>query len=296
MKFSMGKALLIIVISTLLISGSTFGTFLYYRHFREVQRSDPSNHIVAVVQTSPHAEGLKTSYLAELMGLSVDQPRNLFQFRTSDAVKQLLASPVIKEASVRKIRPGTVHVDYVARKPIAYLGDYVNAAMDGEGTVFPFKPFYSPKRLPELYLGLWNSTLEEGALHWGETIRGKEIELAYQLLDEVPAYLPEKETLLRIDVSHAFSQSDGQREIVLILEERVTRNVEGRTVQCIYPRIIRMRPDTYAKQLGHYQALSRYFGRKGLEVPKGGEGAVWRSKTVIVDMRLSDLAFFVEES
>jgi hypothetical protein len=293
MKFTLGKALLIIVISTLLISGTTFGAVLYYRHFREMQRNDPSYHIVAVVQTSPHVEGLKTSYLAELMGLSVDQPRNLFQFRTSDAVKQLLASPVIKEATVRKIRPGTVHVDYVARKPIAYLGDYVNAALDSERTVFPFKPFYSPKRLPELYLGEGSSPAS--ALQWGEKIGGKEIELAYQLLDEVPAYLPERETLLRIDVSHAFAQSDGQREIVLLLEERVTRHVEGRTVQCIYPRIIRMRPDTYINQLKNYQALSTHFV-KSLAVPKNREGAVWRSKALIIDMRLSDLAFFVEES
>src|SRR5690606_28774117 len=109
-----------------------------------------------------------------------DHPKNLYSFNTEEAVQKLLHLPVIKEAKIRKIRPGTIHVDYALRKPIAYLADYSNTAIDASGTIFSFKPFYTPKKLPEIYLG---EEEEDKPLVWGNIVEGERKELAFALYE-----------------------------------------------------------------------------------------------------------------
>lgn len=291
------KALLIIALSTLTISGSCYAVLHYVKHLREKQRNDPAYNIVAIVQTSPHAQGLKTSYLAEVLGLSADRPGNLFQFSSVEGGRKLLESPVIKSATVRKIRPGTLHIDYELRKPIAYCGDYLNMAIDADGVVFPINPFFTPKLLPEIRLGdgfSCNSSKGKEVV-WGGVVEGAAKELAFTLLEEVPKALEQGTVLLGIDVSRAFAPSDGQREIILRLEDRVTRAGSGQTVQCHYPRIVRLRPETYRKQLDNYRRLSTHLRERERNGAMPHLGAVYRTKQVIVDMRLSELAFFSEE-
>ena len=152
-KLHLRKALLWILLSVFFITGSSAAALVYFQYVREKQKLDPANNIVAIVQTSSDVEGLRTVYLAELLNLSVDRPTNLYSFNSKEARQKLLSSPLIKDANVRKIRPGTCHVDYTLRKPIAFIGDYTNTAIDANGVVFPFKPFFTPKILPSLYLG-----------------------------------------------------------------------------------------------------------------------------------------------
>ncbi len=40
------------------------------------------------------------------------------------------------------------------RTPYAYIGEFANTAIDKEGYLFPFRPFFTPKNLPILYIGL----------------------------------------------------------------------------------------------------------------------------------------------
>jgi hypothetical protein len=291
------KALLLIGLSTLVITGSCAGFMLYMQHHREKQWGDPAYNIVALVQTSPHVQGLKTSYLAELLGLSVDRPGNLFLFSSSEATNKLMASPVIKAAKVRKIRPGTIHVDYELRKPIAYLGDYRNAAIDRDGVVFPFKPFYSPKRLPQIRLGVGDDAREEGGeqLFWGGTVSGMKRDLALTLLKEAPDALDAGSTLLTIDVSKADAPSDGQREIILTIEDKMTKLVGNQSIQCIYPRLLRLRPESCRQQLANYRALGRYLRNRDKQATVEPQGTFWRAKPVVIDMRLSELAFISDD-
>ena len=288
------KALLIIALTTLLITGSCYAGLLYIQHMRDNQRNDPAYDIVALVQTSPHVQGVKTAYLVELLGLSIDRPTNLFRFSSSEATDKILKSPVIKQAKVRKIRPGTIHVDYELRKPIAYLGDYINTAVDESGVIFPFKPFYTPKHLPEIRLGD-HGLKNEGGIQWGDRIEGASKDLAFRLLEEVPAVLDNGMVLLGVDVSNAYAPGEGKREIILRLEERTTRVVGDRSVQCIYPSIIRLKPEGYQEQLAHLLKLREYLRYHQKNEAVDSPGLVWKSKTVIMDMRLSELAFFSEE-
>lgn len=290
-KLSVKQALLSIGLSICLISGSSFFALMYYQNIREKQKLDPTYNMVAVVQTSSDNEGLKTAYLTELLELSIDRPRNLYGFDTREAVEKLLRLSVIKEAKVRKIRPGIIHVDYVLRKPIAYVGDYTNTAIDASGTLFPFKPFYTPKKLPEIYLGE-----EEDQLPlWGSVLSGKRKELVFDLLKLAPLYCSESSSLCSIDVSNAFALSHGQRQIVIVLEDRHVRVVNGQTILGIYPRIIRLRQDNYKQQLGNYLVLRSYLREHEQILPLPETGTIQQAKAVVIDLRLSELALFAIE-
>ncbi len=299
-KLPLSHAIGWIVLSVFLITGSCALALLYYSHARDVQRHDPAYQIVAIVQTSPEAEGLRTAYLAELLDLSVDRPTNLYVFNAIAAREALLQSPVIKEATVRKIRPGTVHIDYTLRKPIAFLGNYANAALDAEGVIFPIKPFFTPKRLPEIILGFeesGNADKPQKFVLWGEALKGKHIELAFALLEMISQQCCDEMSVLRsIDVSQAFAPSYGQRQVVIVLEDRMPRLIEGRPTQNVYPRIIRLMPDSYQQQLANYLVLRSHLRKqdKAAAVADPTEGTI-RTKATVIDMRLSELAFISKE-
>lgn len=291
------KALIAILLSVVIISGSSFLALTYSNHLKENRRNDPKNQIMAVVQTSPDHEGLKTVYLAELLELSIDAPTNLYAFNSKEALKKLLVSPVIKEAKITKISPGTIWVDYSLRKPVAILGDYSNTMIDREGVPFPIKPFFTPKRLPEIFLGRLD---EEGAeevkteqgLVWGTAINGKRLRLAFTLLDFFNRYCCDTTTRLeRIDVSKAFALSYGQRQIVLILEDSCEKKKNGTLVLCIYPRILRLDTDNYEQQLHRYLALSSYLYKKEMPPLDESREVVFHAKAMVIDLRISDLAF-----
>lgn len=288
-QLTMKQALLVIGLSVCLISGTCFLLLTYYQHVREKHRQDDSNLIVAIIQTSPEREGLKTGYLAELLDLSIDQPRNLYDFNTLEAAQKLMEQPIIKEAKVRKVLPSTIHIDYELRKPIAFVGDYANTAIDADGFLFPFKPFYTPKKLPEIYFG----EDEEDALPlWGSSVSGKRKDLAFELLDLSSHYCDEFSSVSCIDVSNAFASSDGQRQIILMLEDRFLRVVDGQTILCIYPRILRLRQENFLEQLGNYCRLRTHLREQDRTAPLSGKGVMQQAEAVIVDLRLSELAFF----
>lgn len=288
-KLSVKQSLVMISLSVFLISGTCLLILTYFQQVRERQKQDPSYEIVAVVQTSPDREGLKTGYLTELLDLSIDHPRNLYSYDTQEAVQKLLQQSVFKEVSIRKIRPGTIHVDYSLRKPIAYIGDFTNTAIDADGTIFPFKPFFTPKKLPIIYFG---SDDWDDFPTWGSTLSGQRKELAFRLLALSEKFCDTFSSLYCIDVSNAFASSDGERQIVLMLEDRLLRVVEGQTVLCTYPRILRLRQDNYEQQLGNYLNLRTYLREQNRKEPLPSQGAIQEAKSLIIDLRLSELAFF----
>lgn len=287
------KALLWLLLSTLLISGTAGLALLYYRHVRDLYANDDTYRIAALVQATPDTEGLKTVYLAELLDLSVDKPSNLYRFNSKDARRKLLASPLIKEAQVKKIRPGMVYVDYVMRKPIAYLTDYSNTAIDSEWVTLPFKPFFTPKRLPEIYLGLEGpvegSPVSGG--EWGTKLQGDRVDLAKEVYAHIlENYLNENTYLRRIDVSKAFAPSCGHRQIVVMLEERKTIESNGRSVLLQFFRILRLSTEHYRQALANYFKLQPQLLEKSTISDSSGEDFVVMPSTII-DLRLPQLAY-----
>lgn len=292
------KALLAIILSVVIVSGSSFFSYFYYARHKEARKLDPKNHIVALVQTSPDSEGLKTVYLAELLGLSIDNPINLYAFNSKEALDKLLASPVIKEAKITKISPGTLWVDYSLRKPVAILGDYSNTMVDREGIPFPIKPFFTPKRLPEIFLGRLDeeatdevNTGSEKGFSWGTTIHGKRLRLAFAILDFFTQQCCDEITRLeRIDVSKAFALSYGQRQIILVLEDNCEKKINGLPVLCTYPRMLRLDSDDYEEQLRRYMVLRTYLHQKEAQAFEQTKEAV-HAKPMVIDLRITNLAF-----
>lgn len=276
MKIPLSKAIWTLFWTTCVVCGTAGMGLAYYHNYKWRRAHDDKNRLVAIVQTCPAKESLKTAYLAELLDLSIDQPVNLYAFSLQAAKRTLLASPLIKEAELAKIYPGTLHVDYTLRSPIAFLTDFSNTALDTEGTPIPFKPFFTPKRLPDIYLGLNGTGIENP---WGKKIDDARVAVAMTLLEFVNGNLVNSRCRIRkIDVSRAFAPSFGQREVIVVLEQLVEKQKQPALV--VAQRVLRINRDNYKQELSRFKALQAHLGEE----------------SVVIDLRIPQLAFIKIES
>ncbi len=296
MSWSMRQALFCLIGSTFLTLTLSFGGYAAWSHHKQKKILTEKNRIISIVQTGPEKEALKTAYLAELLGLSADEPISLYAIDCKEAEKKLLSSPLIKSASLKRMPPHAVYIDYEMRKPIAMLSDYKNVAIDKEGYLFPLTPFFSPKEIPEIYLGLPSFGAEADAIGrpggaWNVSLNHPFLKIAFdvlQFLEECP--WREGFRVKRIDVSNAFNPSLGQREIVLFTEEEWVLRENGKEVACLFPKILRISPKDFSQQLANFFVLRRNMEeayRKqlvGIETPS-------RFAPRIIDMRIPQLAF-----
>ena len=143
MKFK--NALAVILLSLLCTTGIALVGVWYWQKVQKKQEEDPQFTIVALAQSTTSVDPLKSAYLAELLGLSTDQPQNLYAFDRKAALAKLEGSSLIKKSTLTKVKPGTLLIEYEVREPIAFSGDFSNTAIDEEGFLIPFKPFFTPK-------------------------------------------------------------------------------------------------------------------------------------------------------
>lgn len=240
--------------SALFITGGTYKGIKLYQH-----QHCPAvpTYLCRIVQTGPQREALKTTYLAELLKISADRPVTASSFNLKEAERRLLSCPLIKAAKINLTAPDTVYVDYTVRQPLAWLFDFENIALDEEGYPFPVSPFFTPKKLPEIYLGIRN-------FYWGRPLKDKKAELALTLLQLLHRLSLQ---VKRLDTSKAFETSLGRREVVLILDE------QG------FTKALRLTPKNFAQELGNYLELRT----KLPPVPQ------------TIDLRISQLAFIQEK-
>lgn len=253
---SFKKAIFIIFLSIFVVSGSAALTFFYFKQAVDSRKQDPAFRIVAIAQKSSVYEPLPTAYLAELLGLSVDMPSNLYRFDLKSAKAMLESSPLIREAEITKIKPGTLLIDYTLRQPVAYSGDLSNTAVSSDGVLIPFNPFFRPKKMPQIVTG--------GTYSWGQSLDSAEGRLAMELF-----HLINTSNLMKIDTSHAFDPSYGRREIIVILEDSKKE------------RTLRLGTDDYKRGWDAYLQLRTV------------ENAKFKSH-IVIDLRIPDLAFISE--
>lgn len=247
--------------------------------------------VSSIIQTGPHREALPTNYLAELLSLSADRPLRIKDLDCKQMEERLLASPLISEASVKLMKPGTLYVDYVVRQPVAFLEDYDNTVIDKQGYAFPFSPFFSPKNLPSFYLGM------EEKLDWNQNISGEKLNLCFLILSCVSNFqVCDQFPVQRIDVSQAFSPSYGRREVVVTVEDVFMRHKEGRDIEYHQRRFLRLHPKHFAQELSNYLTL-----RKQLLETEGKEEkalslqeSALYLKDKVIDLRIDHLAFIRE--
>ena len=136
-------------------------------------------------------------------------------------------------------------------------GSLAWADIDNDGYLFPLKPYFAPKNLPEVYLGL-----EE--LAWGCVKENAKTKLALEIFNHLNAsYLNETTHLKRLDVSKSDAPSYGQREVVLVLEDQVDREKEGKLEISRYTYMLRLSPKSYRQQLVDFKQLHSYMREKG---------------------------------
>lgn len=247
-KIPLHRAIGYVVLSVCIIWGSLIGTWLVHKAVLQKRQLDARYTIAAIVQTCPQKERLQSWQLAEMLNLSRDKPQNLYAFDPAAATATLLACPAIKKASIRRQPPSIVHIDYVFREPCALLADFSNVALDRERVCFPLKPYFTPKRLPELYLGIRE-------LSYNSPLETKEASLAFKVLDYAKSSLPSACRIVRIDTHNAFAKSAGVQEVVVVLEEA------SRT------RYLRLAPQTFQKSLDTFIAYQSVFNQVNSTLP-----------------------------
>jgi hypothetical protein len=295
-RWSLRKALCFLggsVLTTLICSVGIYGAFSAWNQKR---RTSDQYNILSIVQTGPEKEALKTAYLAELLGLSVDKPKNLYALDLNEAAKALLSSPLIRSAKVKRSPPNTLYIEYEARHPMCWLADYKNVAIDREGYLFPGPPFFTPKEMPQIYLGLpafgeAADAFGRSGGRWRSALKNRYLDLALELLHTFEGS-PWKKGLRiqRIDVSNAFAPSLGRREIVLFTEEEIFFRKEEKELTFCFPKILRLGTADYAQQLQNFFALRQTMVedyRKQLASLE--EGAKFAPR--IIDLRVPQLAF-----
>jgi hypothetical protein len=300
-EWTMRQALICLIGSTLFTLSFCIGGYFFWTKHRQSKLNSEAYRISAIIQTGPEKEAFKTAYLAELLSLSVDRPVSLYAFDLKKGEQKLLASPMIRSAKIKRIPPGTLYIDYEVRKPIAWLADYRNTALDREGYLFPVSPFFSPKEMPEIYLGLPPFGSQDGISdrkggQWLVPLQDRHLHLALEILQFLEG-VPWREGLRikRIDVSNAFAASLGQREIVLFTEEEMNIRKNEQEIVCTFPKILRLAPKDYTQQLGNFFALRRSmmedYRKQLMSVQQSG-----RFAPRIVDLRIPQLAFVQNQS
>ena len=248
-----------------LIWGVLFFSWRYHRYQTRRWQRDERYLVQAIVQRAHGAEALRSQDLAELLGLSCDRPSHLYALDLEAMKQQLLRCPAIKRAEVRRVHPDILYVDYEMHTPIALYADYENVAIDADGWVFPITPYFTPKRLPQFFLG------KEALPSWGKPLTSPELVLAHEVLTCVEAELTGS-VPIRIDASQAYSKNMGRREVVLLLQ---CGSATGH-----FFRLLRFLPDRVAPSLAQCARLTPLLDRLYDEASERGERAVQ-----VVDMR-----------
>lgn len=235
-----------------------------------------------IVQTGLQKEALHSDYLAELLELSKDRPTLFTQFNEEAAREKLLASPLFQEAKIKKIAPNMVYIDYTIRKPIGWAADFVNTVVDKEGHLFPMAPFFSPKKLPEIYLGKEGiqESYQEQEPSFQHPLKGNLMDLSLQVLGLFKGCEKDLFRVKRIDVSQAFSPTLGKRGIVAVLENDLEEGISS-------THFLRLSTPRFSQEISNYFTLRAHLLETEKEKVLLGE----KIKERIIDLRLSQLAF-----
>lgn len=285
-RLKLSHALFWIFLSVLIVSGTNFFIFSQVRKYQKNKYISKKYQIKVIAQNQNEIM-LDAKYLAQLMDLSSDKPTNIFLFDESKAREKLLSSPLIKDALIKKIKPDCIFVEYSIRKPIAYLYDFENIALDEEGYMFPVKPFYPSQDLCKFYLDI-------GSFKGYGKINSMKVFYALDIFKKLKnsgfAGLVKIKVL---DTSRLELKSYGKKEILLFLEEEIKVRKNQKDYTVIFPIILRLALNNYLQQIGNYLSLRERILKdyesqiKNIDL----ENEIVKFKPKTIDLRLSKLAF-----
>lgn len=209
--------------------------------------------IQTIAQRKPPQDSLKCSFLAEVLGLSSNKKQYLYHFNLKEGEEKLQNTLIIKDATITKIKPSTLFVEYKLRNPIAYIGNCSNMAIDDTGVFIPFSPFYTPKNIPEIYLGTYAENIS-----WGKKMVSEKFSLVQEFLNMFPPY-----SISLLDLSKIEAETLGAREIVLKMKDG---------------QFLRLTPRGYKQEIEEYNLLM-------------GKALDLSNRSQVIDLRVPHVAF-----
>lgn len=250
-KLSLFQGLGWILLSVVFVSGPCFGGFYLYKKFQYTRKSHPEYRLKTIITSTK----IHPDFFCEILNLDRTKKISLYSFDLEEAKQALLDHPVIQDVFIKRHPPSSIYIDCEFRLPAAILLDYENTLIDEEGYVFPHRPFYKMKNLPEIYLGLSSFGIEGGA-QYNVMLESKKWKAALELL-KILSVEPFKDRFFieRIDVSNLEAKSYGRKEIVLFLKEKMCFEQFGKKTIGIFPMTLRFHPKTYRQQLRNFLAL-----------------------------------------
>jgi hypothetical protein len=260
--YSLEKAISIVVGSIVVTLLLFFSLYELFSHLKEKRLRDERYNIVAIVTRSKTSERIPSQIFAEILGLSADAPTNLFAFQPKRAAALLKSYGAFRKVRCRIAKPGVVIVEYELRKPYVKVRDFENRALDCSGEhLFPLFPFYTPKKLPELFLG---------------DFQKKNIEKALEVFEEAKKSIDPSFTIAACDASGLLSNS-AKGEIILTLEKGEASPERF---------FLRLSDKHYKEDLLHFNELLPLISNR-----QDNEG----NKVHIVDLRLPQIALVKTE-
>lgn len=230
-RLPLSKALIIIFLSTVLVSGSATLAWLYWQHTLTTRATDDRYLVRWLIHTGPDQQQLPAELLMQLMDLSADPPVNLYGLDTEQMRKALLRYPLIKTAKVEKRHPDTVYLDYSLKEPVALIGEHPDIGVDRYGTPIPIQYMQTQRSLPIFWLGVAEDNRD--LLRIQQQYR-REIALGLSLIVQLA-------DLLEVDLRQLHAPVYGLREIV------VRHNDD----------LLRLNPNDIRQGLANYLTLSK---------------------------------------
>lgn len=238
------------------------GMFFLWKRTKKQREIDKKFFISSLFQSSSGPDKIPFSFLEQMLDICVDKPINLYAFDLVAARDSLSRYPFFETMEVKKVKPSALYIDYTLRRPFALLANFENTAIDQEGVLFPKFPFFSPKNLPKVLLDedFFSDTV------WGKKIPEKRMELLLDILDHFDKM--ENVLIESVDLSKINAPSYGQREIVVILYDRVKT-------------FLRLSVNHYKEKLTHYSLIRE----QKLDLLK--------DQPVILDLRMPEVAHII---
>jgi len=258
-----GKVAFRYILRSTLVVWASIGVLFCVIHFLQSRRqADECYMITTIVSRSHTSDIVAPSVFAEFLDLSCDAPTNLYTFSPRGALSRLKALDAFSRVKVRRVRPGIVIIDYTLRTPLAKLADYENRAIDATGAhIFPLYPFFSPKKLPELYLG---------------SSEPERLKLALEVLGKAGEAICWPFRIKALDVSGRFA-GGANREIILSVEEEKSQGAKT--------YVLRLDGKDWQDGLERFFALTPTLD----SLPKNGDDVAAPS---VIDLRVARIALF----
>lgn len=284
------QSILLILKSIIWVSGTAWGLVFAWKG---LQAYIKGQQFLAkyVVQTGPQKEALPTALLVEVMELSSEPWIALPSINVELLEKKLLHCPVIESASVSKLAPNKLYVDYGLREPLAYLADVPGVALNDKGVLFATKPYLKQELLPTVYLGkfldpYWELLRKE---QWVEAGALGPLRLSVEVVEALKEMVEPSEILL-VDVSKSEELAFGKAELVVCLQDTLPNThayalTPGAELAVV--RYLRLDPKRWKEALRQYQLMRPSLWAHEGQIRREGK----QLKNMTIDFRLESLAY-----